>query len=132
MRDHYRALYESFRWNVPDEFNIAEVCCRRWANESSRIALHCEDDQGRSSSYTYAALQAANAPRWQIMPAGTAAEGFVNDEMADTNDQHDYGTDWMAATIRAAAADYRDTYLRTNPTAAMLTVRSLPMTRKQT
>jgi acetyl-CoA synthetase len=58
MRDHYRALYESFRWNVPVEFNIAEVCCRRWANESSRIALHCEDEQGRSASYTYAALQA--------------------------------------------------------------------------
>ncbi len=58
MRDHYRALYESFRWNVPAEFNIADVCCRRWANESSRIALHCEDDQGRPSSYTYSALQA--------------------------------------------------------------------------
>ncbi len=58
MRDHYRALYESFRWNVPAEFNIAEVCCRRWANESSRIALHCEDEPGTASSYTYAALQA--------------------------------------------------------------------------
>jgi acetyl-CoA synthetase len=58
MRDQYRALYESFRWNVPAEFNIADVCSRRWANESSRIALHCEDEDGRRSSYTYAALQA--------------------------------------------------------------------------
>ena len=58
MRDQYRALYESFRWNVPDEFNIAIVCSRRWAHESSRIALHCEDAQGVRASYTYAALQA--------------------------------------------------------------------------
>ena len=58
MRDQYRALYESFRWNVPDEFNIATVCSRRWAHETSRIALHCEDAQGVRASYTYAALQA--------------------------------------------------------------------------
>ncbi len=57
MRDQYRALYQSFRWNVPDDFNIAEVCSRRWSQESSRIALHCEDEQGRCSSYTYAAIQ---------------------------------------------------------------------------
>jgi acetyl-CoA synthetase len=57
MRDQYRALYDSFRWYVPPEFNIATVCSQRWAHESSRIALHCEDDQGRRS-YTYAALQA--------------------------------------------------------------------------
>jgi acetyl-CoA synthetase len=57
MRDQYRALYNTFRWNVPDDFNIATVCSRRWAQESSRIALHCEDEQGRRASYTYAALQ---------------------------------------------------------------------------
>src|SRR2546422_10026379 len=28
-------------------------------------------------------LQASNAPRWQTMPAGSRAEGFVNDELAD-------------------------------------------------
>ena len=57
MRDSYRALYTSFRWNVPADFNIAVVCSRRWAQESSRIALHCEDEQGHRASYTYAALQ---------------------------------------------------------------------------
>ncbi len=57
MRDQYRALYNTFRWNVPDDFNIATVCSRRWAQESSRIALHCEDEQGRRASYTYTALQ---------------------------------------------------------------------------
>jgi acetyl-CoA synthetase len=58
MRDQYRALYDDFRWHVPREFNIAEACCRRWAQESSRIALHYEDESGLGGSYTYAALQA--------------------------------------------------------------------------
>ncbi len=58
MRDQYRALYESFRWSVPADFNIATVCSRRWASESSRIALHCEDERGNRASYTYATLQA--------------------------------------------------------------------------
>jgi len=58
MRDQYRALYDDFRWHVPREFNIAEACCRRWAQETSRIALHYEDEAGNGGSYTYAALQA--------------------------------------------------------------------------
>src|SRR5512145_566276 len=57
MRDQYRALYDDFRWHVPREFNIAEACCRRWAQETSRIALHCEDEAGNGGSYTYSALQ---------------------------------------------------------------------------
>jgi N-acetylmuramoyl-L-alanine amidase len=77
---------------------------------------------------TYGWLRAANAPRWQLMPAGSAAEGFVNDELADTNDQHDYGTDWLADTLRAAAADYLASYLASHTGAALLTVNdaSLP------
>ena len=57
-RDRYRALYESFRWSVPREFNIAEVCCRRWAQERSRVAIYFDDEAGHSAAYTYAALQA--------------------------------------------------------------------------
>jgi acetyl-CoA synthetase len=58
MRDQYRSLYDHFRWHVPAEFNIADVCCRRWSQETSRIAVHYEDESGRTASYTYAALQA--------------------------------------------------------------------------
>jgi acetyl-CoA synthetase len=62
MVDQYPQLYRSFRWQVPREFNIAAVCGRRWAAESSRVAIHAEDDLGRSTSFTYAAL-AADANR---------------------------------------------------------------------
>src|SRR5262245_8660603 len=56
--DQYRALYDSFRWHVPRDFNIAEVCGRRWAQERSRVAIYLEDEQGNARTYTYAALQA--------------------------------------------------------------------------
>ncbi len=55
-RDRYREIYDGFRWHVPAEFNIADVCGRRWAAETSRIALHTEDEHGRSETFTYAAL----------------------------------------------------------------------------
>jgi acetyl-CoA synthetase len=58
MRDQYRTLYRSFRWQVPREFNIADVCCRRWSQETSRIALHYQDESGSAASYTFGALQA--------------------------------------------------------------------------
>ena len=55
-RDRYRALYDNFRWLVPERFNIAEVCGRRWAAQPARIALHTEDEAGRAATFTYAAL----------------------------------------------------------------------------
>jgi acetyl-CoA synthetase len=55
-RDRYREIYEGFRWHVPAEFNIADVCGRRWAAETSRIALHTEDENGNCETFTYAAL----------------------------------------------------------------------------
>ena len=55
-RDQYRQIYDSFRWQVPERFNIAEVCGRRWAAETSRIALHTEDENGSRETFTYAAL----------------------------------------------------------------------------
>jgi len=58
MRDHYRALYDNFRWHVPRDFNIAQVCCRRWSQETSRIALRYEDEAGALSLFSYAAIQA--------------------------------------------------------------------------
>src|SRR5882672_8746738 len=58
MNDRYRTLYDSFRWHVPHEFNIADVCGRRWAQERSRVALYFEDESGNPASFTYATLQA--------------------------------------------------------------------------
>jgi len=64
MNDHYQALYSSFRWLVPNAFNIAEACCHRWAASSPdarRIAVYHEDPAGNREVWTFARLaEAAN------------------------------------------------------------------------
>lgn len=57
--DRYDALYQSFRWNVPERFNIFEACCRRWAAEAGRVALIVETESGACTRHTYADLFAA-------------------------------------------------------------------------
>ena len=61
MIDRYREVYESFRWNVPADFNIAWWACRRWAAERERLALYWEDESGETRMASYWDLaQAAN------------------------------------------------------------------------
>jgi acetyl-CoA synthetase len=64
MKDQYEALYRNFSWLVPTHFNIAEVCCHRWAEstvDARHIAIYDEDESGRREVWTYARLaEAAN------------------------------------------------------------------------
>ena len=55
----YRAAYDSFRWKVPPDFNIAQYACARWARERERFALYWEDESGATSAWTYWDLQQA-------------------------------------------------------------------------
>ena len=81
----------------------------------------------------YRWLQATNAPRWQIMPVGSFAEGFFNIERLDKNDQYDFGTNWMSDTIVKAGEDYKRNYLNIRPivgtTPALLTVNDVSLPR---
>jgi len=51
--NRYDELYRSWRWEVPERLNIAEVCCRRWARDRSRFALYWEDESGAAAKYTF-------------------------------------------------------------------------------
>ncbi|MCY7317633.1 MAG: AMP-binding protein, partial [Ramlibacter sp.] len=58
--DNYRALHQSFRWQVPERFNIAQVCCGRWAQRpdaGSRVAIRAHGTGSPSRTLTYSALQ---------------------------------------------------------------------------
>ncbi len=58
--DNYLPLHGSFQWLVPEKFNIAQVCCARWAalpDATKRIAVHAMDAGAKTSFYTYAELQ---------------------------------------------------------------------------
>lgn len=68
--DEYDALHRGFRWQVPEFFNIAEVCCTRWA-KAGGTAVRWEHEDGRAGTLSYAALH-AEADR---LAAGLAALG---------------------------------------------------------
>ncbi len=61
--DHHAALHAGFRWQVPEFFNIAEVCCARWARDTpGAVAIRYEHEDGRAAQFSYADLQ-VNANR---------------------------------------------------------------------
>ncbi len=62
--DHYAAMHGGFRWPQPARFNIAEVCCRRWATDADgapddpeRIAIIDHSTLGSGAFHTYSELQ---------------------------------------------------------------------------
>jgi len=57
-QDRYDALYREFRWHVPPDFNLAEVCCARWARDTpDAVAIVHEHDDGRITRFRYGELQ---------------------------------------------------------------------------
>src|SRR5882672_754017 len=59
MRDRYQELYDRFRWEVPEHFNIAAACCGRWAADRGRFALYWEDESGATAAYSFWDIQVA-------------------------------------------------------------------------
>ena len=56
--DHHRALHAGFVWQVPEYFNIAEVCCARWSRQTPRaVAVRAVLDSGQQVALSYRALQ---------------------------------------------------------------------------
>ncbi len=58
--DNYERLHAGFEWLVPEQFNIAQVCCGRWAalpDASSRVAIYATDAEGTSKRFSYLELQ---------------------------------------------------------------------------
>lgn len=67
---------------------------------------------------THRWLQAMNAPQWMLMPV--KGVGFINYERQQTTDNHDYGTSWLAGTIKDIGLDYETTYRSKNSGAALI------------
>ncbi len=59
----YQDLYESFRWRIPDCFNIGEICRRHRPDKAALLAV---DEKGRFRRLTFGVVdrranQLANA-----------------------------------------------------------------------
>ena len=58
--DRHALLHADFRWHVPQAFNIAEVCSRRWARSApAAVAIRWQHEDGRRAVFTYGDLQRA-------------------------------------------------------------------------
>ncbi|WP_457444501.1 acyl-CoA synthetase [Roseateles sp. P5_E4] len=58
--DRYEQLHGAFRWQVPQDFNIAEACCGRWARDTpNATAIYFDSESGCRAHYSYAQLQRA-------------------------------------------------------------------------
>ncbi|MBI5110276.1 MAG: AMP-binding protein [Rhodocyclales bacterium] len=55
----WHALHSTFRWNVPERYNIARACCGRWAEDRSRFALYYEDEAGHTEAWSFWDVQQA-------------------------------------------------------------------------
>ena len=56
--DRYAELYAGFRWHVPSDFNIAQVCCTRWARDTpDAVAIREAHEGGASTTHSYVDLQ---------------------------------------------------------------------------
>src|SRR5512145_2551282 len=53
MPDRYEELYRSFRWDVPERYNMAQACCGKWAADRARFALYWEDESGVTAAYSF-------------------------------------------------------------------------------
>ena len=56
--DNYAALHGEFAWNVPERFNIAEMCLHRWARDTpGAVAILQDAGSDKPLPFTYATLQ---------------------------------------------------------------------------
>lgn len=55
--EDYDRLHSEFEWEVPDEFNMANYLCDRWANDEGRVALYAENEAGEEQSYTFSEMR---------------------------------------------------------------------------
>jgi acetyl-CoA synthetase len=50
----YDEVYDSFSWNIPERYNIANDICDQWAADEGRVALVYEDENKEVQRYTFA------------------------------------------------------------------------------
>ena len=51
-------MHQSFVWQVPAQFNLAEVCCARWSRQTPRaVAIRAVAENGQQVTLSYRGLQ---------------------------------------------------------------------------
>ena len=82
LPDHYAAMHQGFTWQIDEYFNIAEVCCSRWARADAHkpdatksIAIRPYKTCGSSLFYTYFELEKAAAALSHVLASLSVQRG---------------------------------------------------------
>ncbi len=49
----YEEVYGSFRWEIPEFYNMGVDICDKWAHQRYRLALIYENEKGQVEQYTF-------------------------------------------------------------------------------
>ena len=49
----YEDAYNTFKWQIPEFYNIGIDICDKWARQRSRLALIFENEKGQVEKYTF-------------------------------------------------------------------------------
>ena len=102
LKTHLIAL--GFDWLSPDDSVDGDLRHVINLQQSIRQGRDVLSGDGRVDvpGRTYDYLRSQDVAHWQMMPAGGGAhDGYVNLELQDLSDHHDFGTSWMAETLAA-------------------------------
>lgn len=98
--DSYQSLYDSFEYEIPEQFNIADYVCDRWAEDKGRVALFSERAGGERTTLTFWQLQeSANQMANYLREVGVEA----GDRVAMTGSQKPEILISMVAALKVGA-----------------------------
>jgi len=49
----YSQVYDTFKWEIPEFYNIGVDICDKWAQQRYRLALIYQDERGQVQKYTF-------------------------------------------------------------------------------
>src|ERR1700761_7481054 len=73
--DSYDQLYSTFRWDIPQHFNMAVACCDRHADGTNRLALIYVDEDGSSKRTSFDELRNFSSRFANVLEADGLARG---------------------------------------------------------
>jgi acetyl-CoA synthetase len=75
--DSYDQLHEEFEWEIPEQFNMADYVCDRWADDKGRVAMFAEDPEGNERTFTY----------WQMRNITNQLANYLVDQGIEPGDR---------------------------------------------
>ena len=85
----YEELYDSFGWEIPERFNIADYACDRWADDKHRVALFAENGDGETETYTF----------WQLRNATNRLANVLREHGVERGDRVGVNTPQRPVTV---------------------------------